>query len=35
MSREVGLEKLHQELSQPLIDEVSKELKVKVTPLKR
>lgn len=35
MSREVGLEKLHQELSQPLIDEVSKELKVKVNPLKK
>jgi hypothetical protein len=35
MSREVGLKKLHQELSQPLIDEVTKELKVKVNPFKK
>jgi hypothetical protein len=34
MSREVGLEKLRQELSQTLIDEVSKELKVNVIPLR-
>jgi tRNA(Ile)-lysidine synthase TilS/MesJ len=35
MSREVGLEKLHQELSQPLIDEAARELKLKVNTLKK
>ena len=35
MSREAGLEKLNQELSQPLVNEVAQELKVKAGPLKK